>query len=536
MMNSNILKMVTGLCAFSMLFSCNYEEVNTNPYGMTEEMGRWDGVALGGNFTAMQRWVVPVGTKADDTDMINEYQRAYNLSADCWAGYFSQDNNWNSGNNSTAYFSYDDWNSATYKNSYTEILPLWKKIKETGTPEEYAIAQILKISAWHKTLEAFGPIPYTHAGESALVIPFDSEKDVYDAMFADLQAAVEDLYSLAAMGGSIAGEFDAVYAGSAERWIRYANSLMLRLAMHIRFADDATARKWASQALGNHAGLIETVADEAKINRGAGYVFVNNINYLARNYNEARMGASIFSYLDGYEDPRLSAYFTEGNVNGRSIRGYDGKEYYPLPAGNISNKGDFAGASLPNMSEDTPIYWMRASEVFFLRAEAALAWGGGFGDAGDLYRQGVEMSFAENGVSGSVDDYLANGTSPVAVSLTGQAYDRPAPTDATAEFTGSDEQKLEKIMIQKWIALYPNGMEAWTEFRRTGYPKLLSVKNNRGAADGVTMEHGMRRMKYPVSFSQSSQDKANYDAAVELLGGPDSPVTRLYFDKHVNIK
>ena len=181
------------------------------------------------------------------------------------------------------------------------------------------------------------------------------------------------------------------------------------------------------------------------------------------------------------------------------------------------------------MTSATPTYWMRASEVYFLRAEAALKWSE-FGDAESLYKQGVQMSFEENGLSASeVDTYLANGKKPVAVTING--YSASAPTQATTEFSGSNEEKLEKIMIQKWIALYPNGQEAWTEWRRTGYPKLNQVKENRGAGQGITKEKGIRRMVYPISFSQSAEDKANYDDAVSKLKDKvDKATSRLWWD------
>ena len=83
----------------------------------------------------------------------------------------------------------------------------------TETPEIFALAQILKISAWHKTLESFGPIPYTHAGEPALVIPFDSEQVAFNAMFTDLTAAIDILTVRAEQGATIVADYDAVYAG-----------------------------------------------------------------------------------------------------------------------------------------------------------------------------------------------------------------------------------------------------------------------------------------------------------------------------------
>lgn len=532
----NQYKLLAGICALSLFTACDFEEINTNPFEMTDEMGIRDGVAIGGAVMAMQRAVVPIGTQADDTDVINEYQSAYNLSADSWSGYFGQNNNWYSGSNNLTYYLQDNWVSSTYRNSYTELLSSWKNIRQesekTGTTEVFALAQILKISAWHKTLESFGPIPYTHAGEPALVIPFDSEQVAFNAMFADLTAAIEILTTRAEQGATIVADYDAVYAGDTRKWVKYANSLMLRLAMRISYADEETAKSYAKQALQHEIGVMTSKSDEAQMSSGAGMVFRNNIEWLAQQYNECRMGSSMFSYLLGYHDPRLSAYF-EASTSAYAAAAYDGKSYQAVPPGNASLQNQiYTDFSKPNILSSTPTYWMRASEIYFLRAEAALRWGADFGDAQELYEQGVATSFDENGISSGVDDYLNSGLTPIAHNFRASfySYNAAAPTTATPEFTGDTEEKLEKIMIQKWIALYPNGHEAWTEWRRTGYPKLNPVQTNRG--QGVTREGGIRRMIYPVSFSQSAEDRANYEEALNLLGGPDRDraTTQLWWD------
>lgn len=514
------------------LASCNYEEINTNPYEMTEEMGVMDGIAMGASITTMQRFVLPVGTQADRTDIINQYQVAYLLSADGWSGYIAEGNSWYSGLNNLQYYLQDDWVSSTYRNSYTEILSPWRKIKmeceKTGEMAPFALAQILKISAWHKTLESFGPIPYEHAGEMALVIPFDSEKDVYVFMFNDLKDAITELMSVAELGGTVVPEFDAVYAGDAAKWVKYANSLMLRLAMRLYYIDPELSKQWVSEAL-NHPGGVMTAADDAaQMSNGAGYVFVNNIAYCAENYGEARACTSVYAYLNGYEDPRLSAYIATSS-SADALTGYDGRKYAPVPPGapESHTKETYGDYSLPNLTSSSPTYWMKASEVYFLRAEAALHWSE-FGDAASLYKQGIEMSFQENGVSMDIDTYLNSGNTPVAVSIGG--YSAAAPTTATPEFAGTDEQKLEKIMIQKWIAMYPNGQEAWTEWRRTGYPKLNPI-DGQSADPSVTKDRGIRRMVYPQSFRQSSEDAANYAEAVSLLkDAEDTPTSRLWWD------
>lgn len=283
----------------------------------------------------------------------------------------------------------------------------------------------------------------------------------------------------------------------------------------------------------NHPfGVMTSKSDEAQMSTGAGMVFRNNIDWLANQYNECRMGSSMFSYLLGYQDPRLSAYF-EASPSAYAVAAFDGKNYQAVPPGNANQQNTiYTDFSKPNITSNTPTYWMRASEVYFLRAEAALRWGSEFGDAEALYEQGVATSFDENGISSSVDDYLASGLTPIAHNMRASyySYNAAAPTTATPAFSGGTEQKLEKIMIQKWIALYPNGHEAWTEWRRTGYPKLNQVQTNRG--QGVTREGGIRRMVYPVSFYQSAEDRANYEEALKLLGGldKDKATTQLWWD------
>lgn len=528
-------RLFIGACVASLFAACDYEAINTDEYGMTDAEGAWDGIGVGGQLTTMQRYVMPVGTQADATDFINQYQVAFNLSADVWSGYFGQNNNWDGGNNNTTNYLKDDWVSSTYTNTYTEMLAPWKKLKleaeKINAPEMYAVAQIVKIAGWHKTLECFGPMPYTHAADNTLLIPFDDEETVYRSMLADLEAAVEELSQAAAIGKKVLEAYDAVYAGDAAKWCKFGNSLMLRLAMRVRYADADLAKEYAEKAVNSPMGLLTVKDDEAKMGTGAGYQFVNNIQWLSDNYDECRMGCSILSYLAGYEDPRLPVYFKPVEAVYNGVDAYDGNRYSGIPQGNTRGKNDYYTqyTSKPNFTSTTPTYWMRASEVYFLRAEAALVWGGAFGDAESLYTQGIQASFDENGVSSSVASYMASGNTPCDVKeIWGTNF--AAQTTATPEFTGTTEQKLEKIIIQKWLALFPNGQEAWTEFRRTGYPKLIPTLNNRGSSQGVNATDGVRRMIYPNSFRITESNQEIYNDAVTKLGGNDGPATRLWWD------
>lgn len=537
-MKTKAYKYIVGFLALSLFTACDFQKVNTNEFELLPEEGLMDGISIGGPITAMQKCVFPVGTQADGTSVANRYQTAYNLAADCWSGYFGQNNNWG-GPNNLNYFLKDGWVASSYTESYSTVVPLWQDLKgksETQFPEVFALAQILKISAWHKATDMFGPIPYKEAGKGLITVPYDSQEEVYKAMFKELSDAIEVLTKYADNGNSkLLPNADAVYAGDVHKWVVYANSLMLRLAMRVYYADAALSKKYALQAVNHSYGVMKTKDDEAKMERGASLEFKNNLDVLINQYNECRMGSSMLAYLGGYQDPRLPKYFNTSTVSQAVTVGTYGK-YSGVPTGHdVSSNDAFRDSSRPAITSTTPTYWMRASEVYFLLAEAALHGFAVGGTAESLYEKGIEMSFEENGIASSeVADYMSSGLKPSAYSFhltnPGVNVDVPAVTEATTAWSGTDEEKLEKIMIQKWIALYPNGQEAWTEYRRTGYPKLHSVVTNYSNGE-IDSEVGIRRMRFPTNKSTSAEDIANLESARKLLrGGHDKAGTRLWWD------
>ena len=537
-MKTKAYKYIVGVLALSLFTACDFQKVNTNEFELLPEEGLMDGISIGGPITAMQKCVFPVGTQADGTSVANRYQTAYNLAADCWSGYFGQNNNWG-GPNNLNYFLKDGWVASSYTESYSTVVPLWQDLKgktETQFPEVFALAQILKISAWHKATDMFGPIPYKEAGKGLITVPYDSQEEVYKSMFKELSDAIEVLTKYADNGNSkLLPNADAIYAGDVHKWVVYANSLMLRLAMRVYYADAALSKKYALQAVNHSYGVMKTKDDEAKMERGASLEFKNNLDVLINQYNECRMGSSMLAYLGGYQDPRLPKYFNTSTVSQAVTVGTYGK-YSGVPTGHdVSSNDAFRDSSRPAITSTTPTYWMRASEVYFLLAEAALHGFAVGGTAESLYEKGIEMSFEENGIASSeVADYMSSGLKPSAYSFhltnPGVNVDVPAVTEATTAWSGTDEEKLEKIMIQKWIALYPNGQEAWTEYRRTGYPKLHSVVTNYSNGE-VDSEVGIRRMRFPTNKSTSAEDIANLESARKLLrGGLDKAGTRLWWD------
>lgn len=159
-MNSKqIYKPILLLLSFLTAFVCSscqrtFEEINTNRYGVTTEMSARDGIALGAKLQTMMTIVTPVGTAADGTSINNAYQVAYHLNADILSGYFGENNNWNGGNNPTTLTLNQGWLNAPFVWSYTNIFAPWLSVKNHPSskehPENFALAQILKISTWHK--------------------------------------------------------------------------------------------------------------------------------------------------------------------------------------------------------------------------------------------------------------------------------------------------------------------------------------------------------------------------------------------------
>ena len=144
MKNINKYKLFAVAFTALSLASCNYEEINTNPFEMTEEEGVMDGIAMGGLVTAMEKSVFPTGTQADDTDPVNAYQTAYDLSANAWSGYIGINNTFEGGNCHLNYVIVDSWVKTTFSNSYTNLLDPWKKLTASGCsgtdPEDFGLA------------------------------------------------------------------------------------------------------------------------------------------------------------------------------------------------------------------------------------------------------------------------------------------------------------------------------------------------------------------------------------------------------------
>ncbi|HEU4555412.1 MAG TPA: RagB/SusD family nutrient uptake outer membrane protein [Chitinophaga sp.] len=468
----------------------------------------------------------------------NSYQVQQNLNADCFSGYMMSANQF-SGNTNMNYFMVSGWNGEAFKVVYLDVLSYAHQIQEMGVDKDYpavwAVAQIVKITAMDRATDIYGPLPYSQAGSTKSGVKYDSQQEIYGSFFTELDAAVTALKTFISSGQTLPFEFsamDLVYDGDFNRWLQFANSLRLRLAMHIVKVDKATAQVQAEKALDPANGGVITDNSGNMDVKMAGAGFTNPLVFIARNWADINIGASIQSYLSGYNDPRIGRYMDKSTDSTFPV------QYKGIRIGSNVVKSayqtystiNFKDGSSPAFTLNTPVQLMTAAEVYFLRSEAALrGWANAGGTAQSLYEQGINTSLAQWGVPDA--EYINNSTSTPAgyTDPKNAANNAPAPSNVTIRWseTATNEQKLERIITQKWIAMFPEGQEAWTEFRRTGYPKLFTVVNNNSGGT-IDTDVQVRRLPYPQN--EYNTNRAELDKGIQLLGGADNGGTRLWWD------
>jgi len=513
----------------------SFDDINTDPTRITEEQLGRDYQTVGAFFTQMQTRVVLYD---DGTGKCysSDYQVAQGLTNDPFSGYIALTGTWRSGVHNGSYSFVSGWYNQLFTRAFSEVMPAWQKMKEQAEnlsmPQIGALADIVKVEALHRVTDTYGPMPYIHFGSGSIGTAYDAQSDIYKKFFEELDNAIEVLTPLAEADAQMLTDYDIVFDGSVRQWVKFANTLRLRLAMRVVYADEALARREAEKSAACSVGFIEEPGERAALMH-------NKVTYFHPNYDmaytfnagEIRMSASMDAYMNGYGDPRRAAYFKPA-----ADGGYHGVR---LGVHNM-NPAKYAGADISNLNIDrssTPIVWMTAAESWFLRAEGALrGWQMG-ADAKTFYENGVKTSFAENGVSGA-EAYLANtDAAPAAyVDMTGDSNDYPAPGTITIAWQEDDdfETCLERIITQKWIAMYPDGCEGWAEFRRTGYPHLIPVVNN-DSNGTIDTEKQVRRCPFPTSEYETNG--AVVSAAVSVLtgealgGGADNGGTRLWWDR-----
>ncbi len=495
------------------MFSCtkNFDELNTDKTKLTE----LDAVGVNNAFAAAQYRAIQAS-----------WQTFQSLFADLQSQYFANVAiNFPSDRNVMVGSWLNGAFNGFYSNAIPPLLGVLDNTKPGGpaaNPGIYAVAQIWKVQAYLPRTDYWGPIPYSKVGSGEKSVEYDSQEAIYKDFFAILKQAVSDLQSL--RGTTLAlGANDQVYGGNVDKWIRFANSMRLRLALRVSAVDPALAKSEAEAAVA--AGVLTSNADDAFVK-----VTTNSLNPMcqATAWNEFRMSAAMESVLKGFSDPRMNVMYAPAAASGqyKGLRNGYSQVQLGLPENSPGANSNVAPRYLPDNQFSTPFLVMYAAESWFLRAEGALnGWNMGSGTAQSHYEQGIRTSMASWGFTGAaVDAYIAGTSKPIALN---DVVQTPALSDIPVKWETSPAKQREQILTQKWIANWPNGHEAWAEYRRTGFPKLYPRVNS----DEPLVPGNAVVRRTPYTSGEIATNPKGVASGVSKLGGADNPTTRLWWNK-----
>lgn len=532
------MKTITYLLSYLLFFSActrEFKNMNTDKNGITEKDMRIDYNNLGIPLKIIQQGIYFNYDFGKGKNW--PYQIMQNLSADMFCGYMHDYKPLNGGSNNSDYNLQDGWNSSMWENTYSYILPQIKKSEDStrnAYPQFYAITKILKVMVMHRVTDYYGPVIYSNFGNINTDYMPESQQEVYNAFFKDLDTAVNLLthYQEENPETYEFSQFDLLLDGNYTTWIRFANSLRLRLAIRLASIAPEKGCEEAQKAVNNPFGVFESSKEIVAVNTNTGYT--NPLGEINRNWGEVFMNANMESILVGYNDPRLQVFFEPCKAD--IILGKDTvrlkNKYKGIRQGTMFAHTLYSGHSTVTINQSTPAILMTAAEMWFLRAEAALReWTQE--SCEDCYRRGISTSFDQWGTDPGLYMLLPNQAKDYTDTFNPELNIK-ARCQVSPKWNETDdkETKLEKIITQKWIALFPESCEAWAEQRRTGYPRLFPVKYNNSPAHCIDTDIMIRRLNFPGKLQDT--DPQLFNSLLNLLKGPDNAGTRLWWDTGKN--
>jgi hypothetical protein len=536
----NIFSLIFLISLAVLQWGCtkDFKNLNTDPYALTQEQLKANNANVSAYFTTAQQNLVENGPWL--TQLNNFY-------GDNFIGYVYPPSGFRGNQYPCTFFNQDGWQDGLWGNFYDNVMKQTYFIIQgakavtpatDATNTQLCIAKIIQVAGMHTIADGWGPMIYSKYAkpEADLVsYDYDTQQEAYMAFFADLDTAVTGLTALENSTSTFAN-LDMCYGGNLTQWIKAANSIRLRLGLRLTRIDPTTAKAQVQKALSQADGVITDNKDNMHVafnsSLGGGFVQVS------RDWTDERLGADFETILTGYNDPRLPLFFsnatdpTVGNVMKGIREGAD-----------IAAKGDYVGYSAVNVGVfgQNPASWggdlnvITAPEVNEALAEVALrGWlsGSYTGTAQQYYEAGIKAHFDMYGIStAAYNTYIAGTTLPVNyVDPKKAAHNTPAVNLVPVKYNpaGTQEQQLQQIMTQKWIGLFPNGKEAWSEWRRTGYPKVF--KNYLNYSGGtISTADGARRI-FKFALGEYQNNPKGVQTGVAALGGPDVGGTHVWWD------
>lgn len=546
-------------------------------------------MALDDNIRTAQTGVYGIrGGKDGGAPVAHAYQFCYSLGPDNYVQYFCVPHYDFPFSNFTLRSTYDMCKGSIggpgngFSSAKLYIAPLLNTEKIDSVPELKAIFLTLFNYSAIENADLFGPMPYEEFKALRDKSPFkyNDVRTIYYGVKKNLDDAVACLkyykdnrseaykQELANVMYSYLTIVNDPYSKTwedMEPWIRFANSLKLRMAIHMSGIEPETAKAWAEEAVRD--GVITDVDNEVAIYP----VFSGKDHPLVEitGWSDAVMGASFLNLLENLDHPYMKYLFTKNSVGlARSPQAVEGSScpattpansvYVGMRDGVVPGEGQaaannpYCGYSMLDKAylaqTQAPLFLMKCSEVYFLLAEGALrGWNMG-GTAKQFYEQGIRnaslesRSFTGNKYNELVDDYL-NVEAPKGIAYVdpqGLTPDMPSVTKIGVKWNEGDspEVKLEKIITQKYIASFPYSYESWVDLRRVGYPKLFPILGvadsdgtiGAGKPNVQTKENIMRRIPWASDDPQTKEDIANTGLPALGEGATDTQGQHLWWD------
>lgn len=355
----------------------------------------------------------------------------------------------------------------------------------TTQKNQLAIVEIMEIYAWYYLVTTFGDIPYTEALDIDKPFPvYDDAQTIYNDLLARLDLAVGDLD----ISGSSFGGADLVYQGDVAKWKKFGNSLKIKMGMTIVDVDPATAESVVESAYAS--GAFTSNEDNATLTYTNAPPNTNPIwvDLVQSGRDDFVAASTLIDEMKTLKDPRINDFFTTD----QSGTGYSGAD-----PGVQSAYAQYSHVHPDITRPEFPGVFLDYAETELFLAEAAQR-GFNVGEtAKEHYDQGVTASILYWG--GTVVEATAYLSQP-AVASSATSY-------------------KQKIGIQKWIALFNRGWDAWIEWRRLDYPQLEK------AHDALTDIP----LRYPYPVNEQNVNRTNFEAASDAIGG-DDVTTKLWWD------
>ncbi|MBE8726300.1 SusD/RagB family nutrient-binding outer membrane lipoprotein [Flavobacterium hungaricum] len=514
-----------ALLACSILSSCtgDFDEINTDPNSLTE--GQLDATFAGPAFASALYAGIHNGSYSspgvDD-------QGTWGIATGILSSTFIHYLNCGYGTERNAFV--NGYEGRGWTRFYTVAVPALNNAfkASAGNPEALAVLKVWKVFMYNQMVDAYGPIPYTEAGNGKEKVPYDSVEFIYEDFFKLLDEANATLSSSSATTVAAFQANDRVYAGSVDKWRVFGNSMRLRLALRISDKDPAKAKTQAEAAVA--AGVMQTNDQGAFFK--ASNITPNNLNMIVNSWGYT-MTASMESILVGYNDPRLAKWFAPidtGVYRGQPVGGLE--DQFGTTKFSAFNNDVMGNGAANNLSESKNIEIFMASENYLSRAEGALnGWNMG-GDAKTLYETGIRLSLAQWGITdaAAVNAYIAGSTLPTLPNVL-TVYPtldlQDIPVKLPVAFSTNVANQRTQIAVQKYLAIFPESWEAWADLRRSDAKVIYPVLNTDNTDPGVGKSL-MKRIIYVTN--EYSSNKEAVDDGIVKLGGADSGGTRLWWD------